>query len=241
MPIDTVNAGANQRQVTVIGDPTSASSMQTVLALADAKNLAAAFAALNAGVPWLLNAAATYDQQRSAIGTTGIAAVSTESSKATYSNGILAFTPAATATDFWQIIGSATKVVRVTRICISGFATSGITVDVQLVKRTTASTGGTPTAPTISLHDSNDAAASAVVNSFAANPSPLGTTGGVVRADKLNLGATGAAGRIEWDFSTRNTKALVLRGVAQSLNLNWNGAAVPSGTLLDISVEFTEE
>ncbi len=241
MAIDTVTVGANQRVVNVLGDPSNASQMQSILALSDAKNLASAYAALLAGVPWLLNQSGLFDQQRSAIGTTGIAAVSTESSKTTYSNGILAFTPAATPTDFWQIVGSATKIVRVTRISISGFATSAISVDVQLVKRTTASTGGTPTAPTIAVNDSNDAAATAVVNSFAANPSPLGTTGGVVAAAKLNLGATGAAGVITWDFTTRNSKALVLRGIAQSLNLNWNGAAVPSGTLLDISVEFTEE
>jgi hypothetical protein len=175
------------------------------------------------------------------VGTTGVPAVSTESSKATYSAGILGFTPVATLTDFFQITGSATKTVRVLRISISGFATAAITEDVQLLKRSTASTGGTPTPATIVPHDSNDAAGTAVVNSFAANPSPLGTLTGMVRAAKLNLGATGAAGVITWDFTTRNSKGLVLRGVAQQLALNWNGAAVPAGTLLDIDVEFSEE
>jgi hypothetical protein len=240
MALDTVTVGSNQRAVTVLGDPTNASQMQSVLALADAKSLAGLFAAIAGSVPWLLNANNLYDQQRSAAGTTGIAAVSTESSKATYSVGVLAFTPVATPTDFWQIVGSATKTVRVLRIAISGIATAAISVDVQMFRRSAASTGGTPTPPTIASHDANDSSATAVVNTFAANPA-LGASAGVLRAQKLNLGATGAAGQIVWDFTTRNSKGLVLRGIAQQLSLNWNGAAVPAGTLLDIDVEFSEE
>lgn len=240
MGLDTQAVGANQRQIIVIGDPTFASQIQSVVQLGDGKSLSGQYAGLIGSVPWLLNSGGLYDQQRSAVGTTGVAAVSTESSKATYSVGILGFTPAATATDFWQIVGSGTKLVRILRISISGFATAAISVDVQLLRRSTASTGGTPTAATIALHDSNDPAATAVVNSFAANPT-LGTIAGVLRTAKLNLGATGAAGRIEWDFGTRNSKGIVLRGVAQQLALNWTGAAVPSGTLLTIDVEATEE
>lgn len=241
MPIDSVQVGSNQRLIQVLGDWANSSQMQNVLSLADAKSLAGTYAGLVGSVPWLLNPSGLYDQQRSAVGTTGIQAVSTESSKTTYSVGVTGFTPAATPTDFWQITGSATKTVRVMFLEISGFATAAITEDIQLVKRSTASTGGTPTALTVMPYDSNDAAPTAVVNTFAANPSPLGTSVGIGRSKKLNLGATGAAGSVVWDFSTRNTKGIVLRGVAQSLNLNWNGAAVPGGCTLNIDVEFTEE
>ncbi len=240
MPIDSVTVGGKERPVVLIGDPASASQNQSVPGLGDGKNLAGLFAGLAGAVPWLLNASGLYDQQRSAIGTTGIAAVSTESAKATYSVGIIGFTPVATPTDFWQLVGSATKVVRVLRISISGFATAAISEDIQLIRRSTATTGATPTAPAIAQHDSNDAAPTAVVNSLAANGA-LGTGAGTLRAQKLNLGATGAAGTIVWDFTTRNSKGIVLRGVAQQVALNWNGAAVPAGTLLDIDVEFTEE
>ena len=241
MPIDSITVGGKERTATCTGDPTNASNLQSVLTPGDAQALVGLYASLTGGFNWLLNAAGTYDRQRSAIGATGVTAVSTESAKTTYSNGIIGFVPAATPTDFWQIIGSATKTVRVLRISISGFATAAISEDIQLWKRTTASTGGTPTAPLIAKHDSNDAAATAVVNSFGTVPTPLGTTAGILRAAKLNLGATGAAGVITWDFTTRNSKGLVLRGVAEQLALNWNGAAVPAGTLLDIDVEFTEE
>lgn len=240
MALTTFTVGANQVPAVIEGDPSNASAAASTIVLADSENLASLYSRLCQSVPMLVNAGGTYDRQRAAIGTLGIEAVSTESTKASYSVGVAAFTPAATATDFWQIIGSASKVVRVLRIAISGFATSAISVDIQLVKRSTASSGGSPTGLTVCQHDSNDAAVSAVVSTFGANPT-LGTTANIPRSQKLNLGATGAAGSIVWDFTTRNSKAIVLRGVAQSLNLNFLGQAVPSGTLMDIDVEFSEE
>lgn len=241
MPIDSVTVGSNERQIVAIGDPTTSSQRASVLAPADALSLTGLYGQVVANVVELLNSSGTFDRARSAIGTTGILAINSEGTKATYSAGVIGFTPAATATDFWQIIGSATKTVRVTRLSISGLATAAASIALQLFKRTTASTAGSPSAVTAAQHDSNDATPTAVVNTFGANPSALGTSGGVVRAQKLNLGAAGAAGQLVWDFTTRNSRGLVLRGVAQQLALNWNGAAVPAGTVLEIDVEFTEE
>jgi hypothetical protein len=79
-----------------------------------------------------------------------------------------------------------------------------------------------------------------VVNYYTANPSALGT-GALIRAQKFNLGAAGAAGSVVWDFSTRNSRGVVLRGATHQLVLNWGGAAVPAGTALDIDVEWSEE
>ena len=62
-----------------------------------------------------------------------------------------------------------------------------------------------------------------------------------MHAQTLNLGAAGAAGSIVWDFTNRNEKAIVLRGVARNLSLNWGGAAVPSGTVCSIDISFSEE
>ncbi len=206
----------------------------------DANNLGSLQALLGTYVPLLLDAAGNFDRQKAAAGATGVPSVNTEGTRQTYSVGTVAFTPPATATDFFQIIGSGSKLVRVLRVQISGIATSAISVDIQAIKRTTANTGGTVSPLTIGLHDSTNGAVTAVVNTYSVLASPLGT-GATIRAKKLNLGATGAAGDIVWDFTTRNGQGLVLRGVAQSLNLNWNGAAIPSGTLLDIDVEWTEE
>lgn len=241
MAIDAVSVGSHLRTIVVVGDPSQNSQMLGVTALGDAKSLGSLYAAVVGAVPWLYNnATGLFDQQRAAAGTTGVPVVNTEGTKTTYSCAVVGFTPAANATDFWQITGSASKTIRVLRIAVSGLATAAASADLLLVKRSTASTG-TPTAQTVAPHDSNDAAATAAVNTFAANPSGLGTLVGTVRAQKLNLGAAGAAGQVVWDFATRNAKGQVLRGAAQQLALNWNGATVPSGTSLDIEVEFTEE
>jgi hypothetical protein len=64
---------------------------------------------------------------------------------------------------------------------------------------------------------------------------------GTIRAHKLNLGVVGAAGTLEWKFSDVNDQAIVLRGIAQVLSLNFNGQTVPSGTLIDIECEFVED
>ena len=180
------------------------------------------------------------DQQRSAPGAIGIPSVNSEGTKVTYSVGVIGFTPVATPTDFFEIKGSTSRTLRILRLSISGIATAAASIAIQAIKRSTANSGGTPAAQTIAPHDSNDAAATAVVNTYSANPT-LGTSVGAPRAQTLNLGAAGAAGVIAWDFTTRNGKGIVLRGVAQSLNLNWNGAAVPAGTVLSMDVEFTEE
>lgn len=226
---------------TLIADPNTANQLAAVVpATGDGKSLSTSFELVVGSTPLLENASGTFDQQRAALGTTGVPSVNTEGTRATYSAASLGLTPAATATDFFQIVGSASKTVRVTRVQISGLATAAATNDIQLVKRTAANTGGTSASVSIAQHDSNSAAPSATVNSYSANPSALGA-GVAIRGEKLNLGAAGAAGVIVWDFTTRNSQGLVLRGVAQSLNLNWNGAAVPSGTLLDIDVEWTEE
>jgi hypothetical protein len=240
MGLNTQTVGSNQILIVIEGDPTTASALASVLSVADATSLGGLYASLKQGVALLKNSGGTFDVQRSAVGTTGIVAVSTESTKRTYSVGTGAFTPATTATDFLTIVGSSTTTVRVTRISISGFATSAITEEILLIVRTTANTSGTKAAQTVAQHDQNDAAPTAVVNLYSVNPT-LGSSGGVLRQAKLNCGATGAAGTIVWDFSNRNSKGIVLRGVAQALCLNYNGAAVPSGMSLAIDVEFTEE
>jgi hypothetical protein len=239
--LNTPTVGGNAVLAALLSDPSAASNLASVLALADARNMSGLFALQVQGLNLLLNPSGNWDQQRSAVGTTGVPAVVTESTKATYSCAIGATTLAATATDFFTIVGSATKTVRVSRITISGIGTSAGTSEIYLYKRTTANSGGTATQPTIVQHDSNDAAPTAVVNTYSANPT-LGT-GNALRAQRLaiQLTATGDVPAIVWDFSTRNSKGLVLRGIAQCLALNFNGAAVVGGTSLCIDCEFSEE
>lgn len=163
------------------------------------------------------------------------------SERPTYSLAILGFVPAATATDILTIVGNANTVVRVSRIQITGIATAASEMDVQIVKRTAANSGGTATNPTPAQHDSADPAAQATINQFSANPAGLGA-GIAMRSQKLALPAAGGTAQpVVWEFPAgRNGREVFLRGVAQAIAINLNGGAVPAGCSLDIEIEWTE-
>ena len=168
--------------------------------------------------------------------------VNVEGAKTTYSAGFIALAPAITATDILEILGSDTKTVRITRIQISGVATAAGAYSIQLLKRSTAATGGTSTSATIVPHDSANAAGTAVVKGYTANPT-TGTLVGIVQVKKITVST--AAGAIpivptELSFELRGEQAIVLRGAAQSLCINLNGVTMTGGAL-DIDVTLTEE
>ena len=178
-----------------------------------------------------------------ALDPTGAQMSNGEGRKATYSAAAIAYTPYATPQDVSGIIGSASKRVRVLRLAVSGRATAANQLDVQLIKRSSADTGGTPTALAAVSHDSNDGAASATVNTYAAAPT-AGTPVGAIRAQQINLSAAGSGGAavpVEFDFGTVNDKAIVLNTAAEGIYLNLNGAAMPAGTVLNVFVEWSEE
>lgn len=179
--------------------------------------------------------------------------VMTEGQKPTYSFSVTGFSPVATPTDLLCIVGSGTKTVRVTKVEMSGTSTAATAavLDLQVIKRSTAGTiaPGAFTALTGVPHDSSDAAATAVVNTVGtANFGVLGATIGQVAARKFPFTLTPftatdfpVATPTIITFTNNNEKGIVLRGVAQQLCLNFAGAALPAGTLLNINVTVTEE
>lgn len=161
--------------------------------------------------------------------------------KATYSFATLALSPASAATDIVTLTGSSTKVVRLVQLTVCGTATAPSTIDVVLVERSTANSGGTSSAPTMVSLDTGDAAATAAVAAYTANPT-VGSLVGNIRGRKLNLATTsGGAGCLIFDFSTRNGKGPILRDALHTIALNLNGASIPAGAALDIDAEWTEE
>jgi hypothetical protein len=62
--------------------------------------------------------------------------------KQTYSAAITNFSPGQNATDIFAIIGSATKTIKVTSINVSAIQTTAGDIDVRLIKRSSANTGG---------------------------------------------------------------------------------------------------
>jgi hypothetical protein len=171
--------------------------------------------------------------------------VNNEGGKATYVSAFQV-TPAASATDIVQLIGSATKIVKVTRVSIAGIASSAAVIDVIGVKRSAADTGGTGSSTTITNHDSGDGVATAVCTAYTANPS-VGATGskyGNARFGKVGLQT--AAGTVTpipliWTFGMNNDKALTLRaGISDAFCINLNGVQ-SSGQVMDIEITWTEE
>jgi hypothetical protein len=169
-----------------------------------------------------------------------IGVYSSPSLKATYSAVINGLAVAATATDIFTIKGSGTKTVKVTQISISGVAGTAITVPVDLLLRSTADTGGTSTTPTLVKHDSTNAAATAVVNAYTVNPT-TGTLVGSIRSERVTFPLTAVApAKTVYDFGVGPSQPIVLRGAAEQLCINLNAATV-SASLINISIEFTEE
>lgn len=168
----------------------------------------------------------------------------------TYSSVALALPPASSATDIACIAGSATKLVKVTRISISGTAGTLVTAPFTLVRRASVDTGGTAGtttanwANTIAVHDTLNPTATATLISYAGNPTITDSSPTYIRSDELTLPVT-SAGTVTrpliWDFPVFSfDQRPTLRGIAQQLCVNLNGVSVSSG-LLHATIEWTEE
>jgi hypothetical protein len=165
-----------------------------------------------------------------------------ESQKDTYSAAILQ-TIAANPTDVFTIIGSGTKLIRIHRIAISGTNTANTNAFVSIAKRSTADSGGTSTVVASVPVDSTQAAGTAVVRSYSANPT-LGTLVGLVRTDILflpTLASSNSAIDLVQIFGVTNTKSLVLRGTSESVVVNLGGATLGGTTVLGLDITWTEE
>lgn len=166
---------------------------------------------------------------------------------ATYSLATARFTPAATATDVFILNGSATKTVKVTRIILSGNRTADANeINYNIVKRSTANTGGTSATATNVPLDSNSAAATAVGKSYTANPAALGTAVGTVDNRAVTMPQSNTplqpAYVCLWEFGSLFESPIVLRGTAEGVAINLEGAALAAGaTDFQVTVYWTEE
>lgn len=166
--------------------------------------------------------------------------------RSTYTAGILALVPAASATDIITLTGSATTTVRVVYSACSGISTAAGTTPLVALTRSTADTGGTSSTITPVSNDPNNPAPTAVLKSYTANPGALGTLVANGRAGWLTTGTAASsglqAGPLEWSFGDEQSdQEIVLRGATAQFALNSNGVSWPAGTSLYCSVSWTEE
>ena len=179
-----------------------------------------------------------------------------DSTKRTYSVSMSDLVVASSPTTYWQICGSATSTVRVTRVSIAGRQTTAASADFQLIKTSTAATGGTiasgqPFAGAAivgNAYDTNSAAGTALVTAWTANPTvgtPIVTSAGWLWSGQIflgNLSTTASTSGINIDFGNRPGSAVVLRGAAQCLAISSAvGTGPGSGNLMNITIEWTEE
>lgn len=165
----------------------------------------------------------------------------------TYAATGIGIVPAASATDIACLTGSATKVIRVQRIRVSGSAGTLISVPVLITKHASANTGGTAATgaalPVPYTLDTANAAVSATATSYTANPTIADSAAGIVTAAILGLGLTGTtlgSAGVLFDFGDLTyAEKPTLRGVAQQVCVNLN-ATSPSSGLVNVSFIWTE-
>ena len=147
---------------------------------------------------------------------------------------------------FFNIIGSASKVVRVKRIRVSGMTLTAVGYfAINAEKLSSASTGGTSTTPPAVPMDSADAAATAVVRAYTAAPTKGSLVGTIASWRALWQATTAAAAGQTWDHQFNfgdmpETKGVTLRGVVQELALTFPVVLASAGTLA-VDIEWTEE
>jgi hypothetical protein len=162
----------------------------------------------------------------------------------TYKYTSLGNTPAATPTDIFTISGSASKTIRITKIVVGGAASTAGDLNPIIVHRSTANTGGSPTNPTPVPRDAiADSTATATLALYTANPATTGTVAGNWDSCRLFLQVTttGAPDVCSFTYGVNDDQLPVLHGAGDYLAINFAGATLPSGAIVDIDVEWTED
>lgn len=152
--------------------------------------------------------------------------------------------PAGAVSDLVLLIGASDKVIRLKQISIGGVATTATNVRIDLLKRSTVDTGGTPAVWTAVPCDSADPAASGIARDYAGGtPGALGTLVGAFDNIRINLGpaSAGSADRVYFQYTWQNDKAIVLRSAAECIAINLAGATLPAGGAVDVQITWTEE
>lgn len=160
----------------------------------------------------------------------------------TYSTSVSGLAPAALATDIFTMSGSATKTIRIARIVVNGVQTTAGQVVILVIKRSTVNTGGTSTAQIRVPYDSASVAATATALAYTANPTALGTVVGTITANRLfvpGVASASDAQGLEIVTGDVGQQFITLRGVAETLSINFNGVTIAGGAV-NVTFEWME-
>lgn len=159
---------------------------------------------------------------------------------ATYSASNVFVLPAS-ATDVLTISGSATKTVKLFSILFYLTATTGSNATIIGLRRSSLNTGGTSTLLTNVPNDTNNAASTAVVRSYTANPT-LGTLVGNNLTYGVYVSGGGTISSLPFSYFIDNAleQPIILRGINQLFALNMNGVTF-AGNSARATIVWTEE
>jgi len=173
--------------------------------------------------------------------------VSGDVNVATYAASVNQITPVAAIKTCFLLPGNATTTVRVKKVVLSGIATAAAEAKFALKKTSDAGTLGsaTLTAMTAAPFDSGMAAASSApsyVQTAVYTTEP--TSVGLIYTAELGMPATGSGvigSQLEVNFGLNGVPALVLRGTAQLLIVDFLGATLASGAKYSCAFWWSED
>lgn len=151
----------------------------------------------------------------------------------------------ATPTDVFLITGSATKTIKIQRVTISGNNSGDTNINVNLIRRSSAASGGTglPLNGNVAKHDSTSPTSTAGMALYTANPT-VGTFAGILDTVSIffPLQASGRGSLVyTYDTTKHNIQPVILRGFNEQLCINLGGVTLGGTTLINVAITWTEE
>lgn len=135
---------------------------------------------------------------------------------------------------------SATRYLYINEIHTNGTATAALVVNVNVIKRSTAASGGTPVAESIIPFSNNNPATVATAVGYTVSPTP-GTAIGTIMSHKVAIGVQGNTASIsdaEFLFGNKADQAIRI-GNGHSLCVNV--AAAGAGASWAVYMKWTEQ
>lgn len=166
-----------------------------------------------------------------------------DGSKATYTAVIHGLALATNATDIVTLTAAPSVVAKILEASVLVFAGgSAAYVDVSIVKRSAANSGGTSGSVTPTPMKTDNPAAAVAVASYTVNPDSLGASLGIIQTKKI-AAPTSVTPVVtvpaQFKFGDDSGQALTIEGSeVAAINLN---AAVPASSSADVFVRWTEE
>ena len=150
------------------------------------------------------------------------------------------FTPATLCTDFFQIAGSSSKKVRLTKLFVNASNSQSDKYKFFVFKRSTASSGGTSSAGVAVPVNSSMPSATASSLYFTANPT-VGSVVGQVNAVSFftNGVAQGGGANVLYDCGMYDG-ALTLNSASEAICISAGGVTLPDSPSLQVTAVFEE-